>query len=200
MTTGELFAILLPRLTKEPATDSFLNGVNNAISVISRRLILRNSSLMQAPYSISFSANTASSSLPDGYAGFVPDAPPSISGTHLVPLPPFKYGTFSSTGTPEYYDTRQGQLTLYPTPSAAVTVIGLYQARPSRLTTMSDDLPWYGALDDLLGEAMIALSKTGQWGSITVEWEAFIHREVDKLQSAYNNRRVAMADASLIAK
>lgn len=200
MTANELFNILLPRLSKEPAVDSFLGGLNNAILVVARRLLYRKSSLLKESYSCSFSANTAIAALPEGYMGFCPDAPPTASGRSLFPLPPFKYGTYSEAGAPEFYDTRSGLLNIYPTPSEAVSVAGLYFKRPDRLVTMSDDIPWYGAIDDLLGEAILVMAKTGQWGSLSAEWEALINREVDKLQASYSNKMVTLMDVSLLAR
>lgn len=200
MTAGELLNILLPRLSKEPSADTFIGALNNAILVVTRRLLYRKSSVLKEEYSTTFGANTASATLPEGYLGFCLDAPPSVSGKPLCPLPPFKYGTYSETGTPEYYDIRGGKMNLYPTPAEAVVVKALFFYRPVRLTSMSDDLPWYGLLDDLLGEAIAVIAKTGQWGAITAEWEALVNREVDKHVTAYSNRIAVLPDVSVLAR
>lgn len=200
MTAGELLNLLLPRLSKEPATDTYLNSLNNAIRVVTRRLLYRKSSLLKEAFSGSFGAGISYVDLPTGYLGFCPDAPPSVSGTPMFPLPPYKYGSYSATGTPEFYDVRGGKLNLYPTPTDATTVTALYFFKPDMLTNLSGDLPWFGLLDDLLGEALSLMGKTGQWGSITAEWEALINREVDKLLSVYGNRVVGLIDVKLLAK
>lgn len=200
MTAGDLFDILLPRLAATPATDTFLGALNNAVLVASRRLLFRRSSILAAEYSSSFSANTASADLPEGYLGFTQDAPPTISGTRLSLLPPGKYGSYSEAGTPEYYDIRGGKLNLYPTPNVSAVVSGLYYKRPTRTTLMTDDIPWFGIFDDLLGEAVLVGLKTGQWASITPAWEALISREVDKMLTMYSNRTVSFMSVPQLAK
>jgi len=200
MTAGELFHLLLPRISKMPAGDEFLNGLNNAILVITRRLLYRKSSLIKSGFRGSVRANTSGISLPDGYLGFCPDAPPTIAGKTLLPLPPFKYGSYSAAGSPEYYDTRSGRINLYPTPADAIVITALYFQKPDRLTSPDDELPWEGIIDDLIGEAVIAISRTGQWGSITAEWEALISREVDRLASTYASRVAEFVPVNLIAR
>lgn len=199
MTAQELFDTLLPRLASAaPPSDTFIGALNNAIDVISRRLMYRRSQLLIKNATDDIAVGDEAVALPPDYCGF--DGRPKVGNTDLTMLPPGMRNTFDSPGSPQYYDLIGGRLNIYPTAVAAATIKYSYFARPEKLTQLADDIPWYGLLDSIIGEALVEIGRTGQWSSVTAQWELFIGRQVDLLLRMYAPGEVTLMSVNRIAR
>lgn len=158
--------------------------VNRSISLISKRLFYHKSSLAKGALAVSVSVDTSSASLPADYWGMVDR--PYIVGltTPLKQLPDLETKlAYTSKSQPIYFDVLGQTIYLYPGTSSAITIGGDYWAKPTKLTAVTDTVPYNELFDEAIREALLDTppDENGRGKGEGSVMEAIINKAVDEI-------------------
>jgi hypothetical protein len=139
--------------------------------MISKRLFYHKSIIIKGELSVTFTAGSSTTALPDNFWGLI--GKPYVNGdtVELQPIPNNKEKLFHTTAAqPRYYELAFSstggaysgpQMKLYPGASTETTVNGMYWSRPAKVSKPSDAVPFNEMFDDVIQEAVIHIYQTG---------------------------------------
>lgn len=160
MTVADLFDIVMGRISGEPQC-SLLEAVGGVQSAIFRQLMLVRSDLIQDEVEMDFSAGEYQAALPNDFHAVA--SRPNISGEqkYLNLLDRAAGSVVLPDGEPRQYATKGRTFMVYPTPVVDVTIRVPVFVKPAVPVSLDDDLPYYGALDDVFAELCAAFMLAG---------------------------------------
>ena len=192
MTAQELFDQLIPRLNcATPITVTFLDAINQTAAIIANRLVNEwGSDLVREETVLEFSAGNGIGSLPDGYLGVADD--PYIAGTTntLVVAGAGASKNNQAPGSPSMYAILRNTIKLIPTPELNTRVVFEFFARPVPLTGMGDDLPFYGAMDFVIMDALLRIGAVGGFATAMPDYK-YITDLVDDIARRRTPKKVS---------
>jgi len=188
----DIFDVVLQRLAaiKKPIQLDFYGSLNATIDIIFRRLLLRQSDIIQGSFSQAVVAPATTITLPADFFGF--SERPYISGTKclLNPLPSESKMSFTEASTPRYYELRGKTATLYPTPSQNVTILAQYYKKPVKITAFTDNIPFNGLFDFAIQEAVIDVCQMGMAVVIDKNFMGILYKQIDEVLSFRTPKQV----------
>lgn len=199
MTAQELLDIVLPRLAKEGGQGqhlNFLEAVRATADIITKRLWLLRSDLLEEDFEKELAGDEAQITLDADFLGLVENSQPWLDyedGTRrvLTPLPSGIKHTFTEAGSPLYYELRGRTLTVFPTAREAVTVRGEQYAQPDPVEEMQDDLPFDGIFDQLFIDSVTRIGKDGLAVTVNQAFALLLYGQVDQLVHARPAKSIA---------
>lgn len=160
MTIEELFEIVVQRV--ENPICSLIDAVRGVQQVIVNQMLMKRSDLVSENLMVSYSGSSAT--MPEGFHAVaeLPWLTGSVTGK-LFPVGNLDKSTSSmnTAGTPKYYEVKGRTMTLFPPASAVGSMIVPAFVRPAVPTTMSDELPFSGAFDEVFIEGVVAVATNG---------------------------------------
>lgn len=169
---------------------SFMDAANAVQQIITRRLLLKKSDLLLEDFTAAIVAPASTFTLPTGFKGFAERPYLSGTSTHLMTLPRELRSQLTTPGTPKFYEMRGTTVKLFPTPSANVTVVGVYYKEPTAFTTLTATMPFGGLADDIFVEGITRLAVTGMKTAIDPEFLAMIYNQLEEILSSRAPRQV----------
>jgi hypothetical protein len=166
-----------------PDRTNLYPSLNRAVRLVSKRLFYHKSTLIQGALSETITAGSSSVALPSDFWGLL--GWPYLNGEvqRLYPVPDMETKlTYTSTGTPIYYEIKGQTMYFYPGSTAAATLNGDYWQRETKLTKPTDTMPWNELFDDAISEALLQVYTTGQTaGNEITIMGALINKAVDEI-------------------
>lgn len=141
--------------------DNIYPALNKAIRLANKRLMFHDSDLCTGALSVSVLASAATATMPSDFWGL--RGLPYISGqTYPLRPVPSKQTTldFQTAAQPLYYEIIGQTMRLIPATSSAITILGDYWQRPTKITGPRDTIPYFEQLDDIIGEFLVESMKT----------------------------------------
>lgn len=140
--------------------DNIYPAINRALRILNKRLMYHNSDLVTGSLNVSVLASADTATMPSdfwGLRGF-----PYISGdtTPLRPLPDKRTALFyPDDAVPLYYEVHGQTLKLIPGTASAITILGDYWQRPTKITGPNDTIPYFEQFDDAISEFLVEAVK-----------------------------------------
>lgn len=197
MTVAELLDTVLPKLASRPQESTFLGAVQTVQEVITRRLWMVKSELLEGDFSLAVAAGGNSAALDADTLGLKLHLHPWIvydgQRFELRPLPAGLKDSASleAESRPEYYRLRGNDISLYPTTDADLTLKGEAYLKPAAITALSDVLPWFGFFDQVFIDAVAKFGAGGLMLTVTSEMTLFLYQQVDQVAFQRPARRIA---------
>jgi hypothetical protein len=161
-----------------PDKNNLYPALNRAVRMIAKRLMYHDASMVRGSLAVTITAASSSGSLPSDYWGLVGKPYISTETRYLEPVPDPRYKLlYSENSKPRYYEIVGTTINLYPGWTAGGTINGDYWARPTKLTSPTDTVPFNEMFDDAIEESLLA-SYTGQDVSVL---ENIIYKSVDEI-------------------
>jgi len=157
-TAAELIDSVKHRLESR---ENIYPAINKAIRILAKRLMYHNSDLVTGSLNQAVLAAADSATLPTdfwGLRGF-----PYISGdtAYLKPLPSKSLiPIYQNDAVPIYYEIHGQTMKLIPGTASAITILGDYWQRPTKITAPLDTVPYFEQFDDAIGEYIVEAVKT----------------------------------------
>lgn len=160
MTIEELMDSTISRVPAPTCT--IFEAVAGVLNIVVNRLLLKRSDLVQDDLLLYFSTGDSSVPLPREFFS-VSDLPRLSGGGSLLPVDPASktLTSLQTPGTPKYYEQKNKTLYLYPPTNSDGSVIVPAYARPHAPDDLADDLPFYGAFDNVFTEGVVAVLSGG---------------------------------------
>lgn len=188
MTVLDLLYTVLPRLAGEkPQAAPFLEAVKMVQDIVTRRLWLLRSDLLEEDFSASVRAGSSRGWMGDDVLGLKTGAHPWViydgQRYDLVPLPDGMKDrtTLAAPGRPSFYRLRGLSISVYPTPDLDIHVKGEAYVKPLEVAEMTDEIPWFGLFDPVFVETVARFGVNGLGSSVAPEVALFIHQWVDQI-------------------
>jgi hypothetical protein len=166
-----------------PERTNIYPALNRAVVMIAKRLFYHDVSMIRGSLSVSVAADSSSGSLPADFWGLT--YKPYISGKQrfLEPVPDPRYKLrYTANATPIYFEIAGTTINLYPGTTSDITILGGYWAKPTKLTSPLDTMPFHEMFDDAIQEAIIHTLTTGNsTGGEIVALQNFIMKAVDEI-------------------
>jgi hypothetical protein len=182
MTVLELMEKVVPRLTGPPACDLF-EAVREVQAIISGRLLMARSDMLREMLTVTFQAGTSSKRLDDDFQA-VSERPYPVGLKPLNPLGSMEKSSLQTLGDPRYYEVIGKTFWIYPPSASEITIKIPSFMRPATLTTMTDELPFYGDFDSVFIEGCVAVLSAGLKVVGDAGFAAVIGSQVDQQLAA----------------
>lgn len=154
--TGKLTRLL----TGTTPVLSGLEAVNAAARAIGLELLRRQSDLAVEQHTLYYAAGSSRQELPEGFIGLASHPVSSCGELSRAADSSRAYElTSGARGKPELYEIDGDGLLIYPAPAAACQVT--IRARVLPELELTDDLPFYGQLNDLIAVTAARLAQAG---------------------------------------
>lgn len=186
MTVQEMFDQMLTRLPG-PALCSIFEAVREVQGIIVNRLLLKRSELLRKDpdAQLAYAIDAQSAALPADY--YALEGRPFIAGTAaMTPLAGRDTVNMQSSGSPKYYEVVGRNLKIHPPTDTAVTVQVPYFYKPATLTSLAEDLPFYGEFDSVFVEGCADVLSRGLSVVADRGFVGVIQSQVDAVLDAKN--------------
>ena len=161
MKISELFPIVMTRLSG-PALCSLFEAVREVQGIIVNRRLAKQSPLLVKGIDaeLEYLAGDTGMALPRDFLAFA--GRPYVEGeTPLAPLGSASASRMTAVGKPTCYDLAGRTLRIHPPPAETTTVLVPYFYRPAILSTMEDELPFWGEFDAVFIEGCAGVLSSG---------------------------------------
>jgi hypothetical protein len=182
MTVQEVFDIVILRLPG-PALCSIMEAIREVQGIITGRLLLQRSDLLQEDQERDFAAGEKFTYLDDEFISFY--SRPFVTGSRpLTPLGNIDTAGLQTPGVPRYYNLIGKRLSVLPVPDTAVVIQLPTFMRPAVLTRMTEELPFYGEFDAVFIDGAIGVLSRGLSVVSDRNFVTLIQGQVDQQLSA----------------
>jgi len=136
-------------------------AINKAIRLLNKRLFFHNSDLVTGSLNQAVIAGADTVAMPTDFWGL--RGLPYISGetSPLRPLEDKKKALhYTSDAVPIFYEIHGQTMKLIPGTDSAITILGDYWQRPTKITGPNDTVPYFEQFDDAIAEFLVEALKT----------------------------------------
>lgn len=182
MTVQDLLKKTLPRLQQQgvaPVVD-MVSTVNQITDVLFRYLWRRESDLIESSTSLDFAVSAQGVDLPADFYGFA--GMPYIVADEIALTPATKTqarALSDDSGYPEYFESKNGKLYLYPVTDQALSVLVDYYTRPVDVNALADALPFGGLFDRIFEDGAVRVQAEGAILEVDKDFNALLKKVVD---------------------
>lgn len=183
MTVSELMQQASGRVQGAPACSIF-EALRGVLRIIENRMLFKRSELIQENLAVTYEAGSTAP-LPTEFLATseLPRLSGSLTG-NLFPLPTAANKTTTSmttAGTPMYYEIKGHTLHMYPPAVANGSLVVPAYTRLDVPTALTDTVPLWGMMDDVVLEGCVALMTGGLAMVRDAAFAAVIESQVDHL-------------------
>jgi len=176
MTVADLLDVVLGRMAGEPQC-SLLEAVGGVQSAIFRQLLAVRSDLIQDEIELEYSAGEYQALLPEEF--YAVAERPNISGERTyLNLLDRSGSVVLPDGPPRMYSQKGRKFLIYPTPLADVSIRLPAFVKPEIPTSLDDELPYDGTMDDVFAELCAAYMQTGRAAAADPAFVALLSQSV----------------------